>query len=137
MASPKQRGLAALVNKTVADGKRLVTAQVTLAKAELKSTAQDAGKVGIFVGIAVGSITLFVVFLLVTLAYVLVEIGLPVWAGFGIVTLFLLLVTIIAALLARAEAKKMNGPKVIVDEVQQTAKELEQTLGLPERSSTT
>jgi hypothetical protein len=137
MASPKQRGLAALVSKTFADGQRLVTAQVTLAKAELKSTAQEAGKVGIFVAVAIGSITLFVIFLLVTLAYVLVEIGLPVWAGFGIVALFLMIVTIIAALLARAEAKKMNGPKVIVDEVQQTAKELEQTLGLPERSSTT
>jgi hypothetical protein len=137
MASPNQRGLAAMVSKTVADGQRLVTAQMTLAKAELKSTAQDAGKVGIFIAIAVGSITLFVIFLLITLAYVLVEIGLPVWAGFGIITLFLLIVTIIAALLARAQAKKINGPKVIVDEVQQTAKELEQTLGLPERSSTT
>ena len=126
-----------MVSKTVADGQRLVTAQMTLAKAELKSTAQDAGKVGIFIAIAVGSITLFVIFLLITLAYVLVEIGLPVWAGFGIITLFLLIVTIIAALLARAQAKKINGPKVIVDEVQQTAKELEQTLGLPERSSTT
>lgn len=137
MASPKQRGLGAMVGKAFVDGQRLVTAQVALAKAELKTTAQDAGKVGIFIAVAIGSITLFVIFLLITLAYVLVEIGLPVWAGFGIITLSLLLITMIAALLARAQAKKINGPKIIVDEVQQTAKELEQTLGLPERSSTT
>lgn len=126
-----------MVSKTIADGQRLVTTQVALAKVELKSTAQDAGKVGIFIAVAIGSITLFVIFLLITLAYVLVAIGLPVWAGFGIVTLLLLFITTIAALLARAQAKKINGPKVIVDEVQQTARELEQTLSLPERSPTT
>lgn len=126
-----------MVSKTIADGQRLVTTQVALAKVELKSTAQDAGKVGIFIAVAIGSITLFVIFLLITLAYVLVAIGLPVWAGFGIITLLLLFITTIAALLARAQAKKINGPKVIVDEVQQTARELEQTLSLPERSPTT
>lgn len=126
-----------MVSKTIADGQRLVTTQVALAKVELKSTAQDAGKVGIFIAVAIGSITLFVIFLLITLAYVLVAIGLPVWAGFGIITLLLLFITTIAALLARAQAKKINGPKVIVDEVQRTARELEQTLSLPERSPTT
>ncbi len=132
-----QPSLGALIGRTVSQGQQLVKAQVSLAQAESKSTAQEAGKVGIFAAIALGSITLFTVFLLITLAYVLVALGLAVWAGFGIVALLLLITAIITALLARAQAKKMNGPKVIVDEVQQTAKELEQTLGLPERAPNT
>jgi hypothetical protein len=133
----QQPSLGALISRTVTQGQQLVKAQVSLAQAELKSTAQGAGKVGIFAVIALGCITLFTVFLLITLAYVLVALGLPVWAGFGIVALLLLITAIVAALIARAQAKKINGPKIIVDEVQQTAKELEQTLGLPERASNT
>lgn len=135
--APAQQSFGALINRTFAQGQQLVKAQVSLAQAELKSTAQEAGKVGVFAAIALGSVAMFTVFLLVTVAYVLVELGLPVWAGFGIVALLLLIVAIVTALLARAQAKKMNGPKVIVEEVQQTAKELETTLGLPERTHNT
>jgi len=126
-----------MISRTIAQGQNLVRAQISLTQAELKSTAQDAGKVGIFAAVALGSIVMFTIFLLVTLAYVLVELGLPVWAGFAIVTLLLLITAIIAALLARAQAKKMNGPKVVVDEFQRTAKELEQSLGLPGQTSST
>ena len=52
-----------------------------------------------------------VIFLLVTLAYVLVELGLPVWAGFGIVTLVLLLVGAIIALVGMRRAKTVHGPE--------------------------
>lgn len=132
MASPDHSSLAALIGQTVSDGQRLITAQVALAKAELQSTTKLAGKAAIFGVIALGSVTLFTIFLLVTIAYALVEFGLPVWAGFGIVTLVLLITAGIAGGLAVWKAKAINGPKVIVDELEQTATELRTTLGLPE-----
>ena len=74
--------------------------------------------------------TLFGIFLLITIAYVLVELGLPVWAGFGIVTLVLLLVAAIAGGLAVMRARQIDGPKVIVEELEQTVQELNATLGV-------
>jgi len=132
MTSPDQRSLAALISQTVSDGQRLIAAQVALAKAELQSTTKLAGKAAIFGLIALGSITLFTVFLLITIAYGLVALGLPVWAGFGIVTLILLLTAGIAGAVAVVKAKAINGPKVVVEELEQTATELSATLGLPE-----
>jgi hypothetical protein len=126
-----QASLGSLISRTISNGQQMVKSQITLAQAELKVTAQSAGKVGIFAVVAIGSLTLFTIFLLITLAYVLVELGLPVWAGFGIVTGVLLIVAIIMALLAKSQASKMNGPKVIIDELEQTKQEFEQTLGLP------
>jgi len=132
-----QASLGSLISRTISSGQQMVKSQITLAQAELKSTAQSAGKVGIFAVIALGSVTLFTIFLLVTIAYVLVELGLPVWAGFGIVTATLLIASIIAALLAKAQASKMNGPKIIIDEFEQTKQEFEQTLGLPPAANKT
>jgi hypothetical protein len=132
MASPDQRSLAELIGQTVADGQRLIAAQVALAKAELQSTTKLAGKAAIFGLIALGALTLFVVFLLITIAYVLVELGLAVWAGFGIVTLVLLITAGIAAAIAVMKAKAIDGPKVVVEEFETTAQELSATLGLPE-----
>jgi hypothetical protein len=132
MTSPDQRSLAALISQTVSDGQRLIAAQVALAKAELQSTTKLAGKAAIFGLIALGSITLFTVFLLITIAYGLVALGLPVWAGFGIVTLVLLITAGIAGAVAVVKAKSINGPKVVVEELEQTATELSATLGLPE-----
>jgi hypothetical protein len=132
MASPDQRSLAALIGQTVTDGQRLIAAQVALAKAELQSTTKLAGKAAIFGLIALGAVTLFVIFLLITIAYVLVELGLAVWAGFGIVTLVLLITAAIAGAIAVAKAKAIDGPKVVVEELESTAQELSATLGLPE-----
>ena len=53
-----------------------------------------------------------VIFLLVTLAYVLVQLGLPVWAGFGIVTTGSpLLVGAILVLVGHSRAKHVQGPE--------------------------
>jgi uncharacterized membrane protein YqjE len=131
----QQASLGSLIARTVSNGQQMVKSQITLAQAELKSTGEAAAKIGIFAIIAIGSVTLFTIFLLITVAYVLVELGLPIWAGFGIVAAFLLLVAIIMALLAKGQAGKLNGPKIVVEELQQTKQELEQTLGLPQSNS--
>ena len=75
---------------TVADNaSALVSAQVELAKAEIRQSAQQAGAAFGLIAFAIAVIGMGGIFLLVTIAYVLVQLGLPVWAGFGIVTLVL------------------------------------------------
>ena len=62
------------------------------------------------------------IFLLVTIAYVLVQLGLPVWAGFGIVTLVLFIVGLILLIVGRGHAKKVKGPERAVEQMEITKK---------------
>ena len=100
-----------LVRSAAADTTELVKQQIELTKTEFKENVRTAGSS--FGMLAVGGVILFlgVIFLLVTLAYVLVQLGLPVWAGFGIVTLVLLLVGAIICLVGIRRAKTVNGPE--------------------------
>ena len=65
------------------------------------------------------------IFLLVTLAYVLVALGLPVWAGFGIVTLVLFIAAAILGLLGKKESAKIKGPDRTIAQIEQTASTLQ------------
>ncbi len=105
------QGIIDLVRSAAADTTELVKQQIELTKAEIKQTARTAGSS--FGLLAAGGVILFlgVIFLLVTLAYVLVQLGLPVWAGFGIVTAVLLLVGAILVLVGRNRAKQVQGPE--------------------------
>lgn len=112
--------LKTLVTSAIADMQRLIKAQIELAKIEISGSAQAAAKTG---GLLTGAIVLAGtggLFLLVTIAYVLVALGLPVWAGFGIVTGVLFLVAVILGLLARSSAKKIKGPQRTIAEINKT-----------------
>lgn len=106
-----EAGIIELVRSAAADTTQLVQQQIELTKAEVKESMRTAGSS--FGMIVTGAFILLmgVIFLLVTLAYVLVELGLPVWAGFGIVTLVLLLVGGIIALVGMRRAKTVHGPE--------------------------
>jgi hypothetical protein len=84
--------------------------------------------------IVVGAVLAFLgfIFLLVTLAYVLVALGLPVWAGFGIVTLLLIIVAVLF-LVGRAGMKKIKGPERSIAAIEATKVAL---AGVPETPST-
>ncbi len=109
-----------LIQSVASDAQQLAKQQTELARTEIKSTEQGvAATGGMLIGAAVvGFLTL--VFLLVTLAYVLVAVGLPVWAGFGIVTLVLLIITAVLGLLGRKRAKTISGPKLAKAEFEKT-----------------
>lgn len=112
--------LLSLVNQVKADATRLVNAQVALTKAELSSTGQEAGKTGaLLIGAGVLAFLGFV-FVLVTLAYVLVALGLPTWAGFGIVALLLIIVAAVLGLLGRRTAQNIKGPVRAQAELEKT-----------------
>lgn len=123
-------GIRALLKSVTTDAKQLVQDQAELTKREVRTSSQQAGSTGgLFAGAAFIGI-LAVVFLLITLAYVLVAVGLPEWAGFGIVALALILVAAILAAAARGKAKKMsNGLELSKKELERTQQVLSGSAG--------
>ena len=71
------------------------------------------------------------IFLLVTFAYVLVALGLPVWAGFGIVTLVLFIVAAVLGLLGKKESAKIKGPDRTIVQIEQTKAALQSAVEQP------
>lgn len=120
----QQQSIAQLVTSATSDIKTLVNDQVELTKAEVKQTAQQAGKTFGLFGAAAFVGVLFIVFLLVTIAYVLVALGLPVWAGFGIVALVLLIVTGVLGFLGKKRADAIKGPEKAVEQFKATKQAL-------------
>lgn len=114
----------ALIKSVTVDGQRLAKAQAELARTEIKSSQKEATATGgMFIGAAAAG-GLGGIFLLVTIAYVLVALGLPVWAGFGIVTLVLFIVAAILGALGKKRAKSIEGLKVAKLELERTKQAL-------------
>jgi hypothetical protein len=109
-----------LLASVVADLQRLIKAQVELAKTEIAGSAAAAAKTGGLLTAALLIGGTGGLFLLVTIAYALVALGLPVWAGFGIVTLVLFLVTAVLILLGRSTAKGIHAPERTIAEIEKT-----------------
>ncbi|MFZ9987456.1 MAG: phage holin family protein [Candidatus Nanopelagicales bacterium] len=137
---PGEASLKALVAAAVADLQRLIKAQVALAKLELQQSGRAAGKTGILLVGALSMAGMGGIFLLVTLAYVLVALGLPVWAGFGIVALVLFLIAAVLGLLGKKESAKIKGPDRTIAQIEQTRAALQSAVepspeshALPER----
>lgn len=113
-----------LLSSVSSDAQHLLKAQVELTKTELKQAgSQAAGVGGMFVGAAAAGL-LGGLFLLVTIAYGLVALGLPTWGGFGIVTLVLIVVAAILALTGRSKSAKITGPQRAMTEWELTGKML-------------
>lgn len=98
-----------LVTAVTADAKKLAAAQAELAKIEMGSSGKQAGAAGgmFIAAAAVGGMG--GIFVLITIAYGLVALGLPEWAGFGIVALVLLLVAAVVGAVGATKAKKARG----------------------------
>ena len=116
MADPADTSIGDLVKRTVASGQRLIQAQKALLQSELQRTGEQVAATSIFAVIAIGTISLFTIFLLITIAYVFVAIGLPTWAGFGIVALVLLITAIVTGLIAKKKAEQITPPNLSLGE---------------------
>jgi len=109
-----------LVRSAAADTTELVKQQIELTKAELQQTVKTAGSSFGLLAAGAAIVGMGAIFLLVTIAYVLVQLGLPTWAGFGIVTLFLFIVGAILLLVGRKRAKTVQGPERTVAALEAT-----------------
>ena len=129
-----EASLKALVAAAVADLQRLVKAQIALAKLELQQTGRAAGKTGILLVSALSMAAMGGIFLLVTLAYVLVALGLPVWAGFGIVALLLFIVAAVLGLLGKKESERIKGPDRTIAQIDKTRAALQGAMEDPSQA---
>ncbi len=109
-----------LVRSAAADTTELVKQQIEPTKAELQQTVKTAGSSFGLLAAGAAIVGIGAIFLLVTIAYVLVQLGLPTWAGFGIVTLFLFIVGAILLLVGRKRAKTVQGPERTVAALEAT-----------------
>jgi len=112
--------IADLVRKTADDAKRLVQAQVSFTRAELKSSGEAVARTSIMAVVTIITISLFAIFILITIAFALAAMGLPTWAGFGLVSLFLLVSAVVTGLLTKRNASSIKGPDLSLAELRKT-----------------
>ncbi|BBY49616.1 membrane protein [Mycolicibacterium arabiense] len=101
--------IAELVSDLSAQTSRLVRDEMRLATAELKESAKHAGVGAGLIG-ASGLMAVFGVAALVTAAIAGLALVLPVWASALIVAVVLFVIAAVAALISKAQAKKVPPP---------------------------
>lgn len=124
-----QTSISTLMSSAVSDISTLVSDQIELTKTEIRSSAQTAGRAFGLLGAAAFIGLLFVIFLLVTIAYALVGLGLPTWAGFGIVSLVLLILAAVLGLVGYKKMNRVQGPKAAIAEIEATKMAFTSTKG--------
>ncbi len=116
-----EQSLKQLVTNTIGDGKRLLTAQVNLTTTELSQTKKTIGQISLLALIALFFIGMGGIFILIAIAYALVALGLPVWAGFLIVAVVLFVVAAILGIVIKGKGKFIKGPNVAREEWKKTS----------------
>jgi membrane protein implicated in regulation of membrane protease activity len=120
-----RRSIGELVSSIMEDFSTLIRGEIELAKAEMREAAKQAGTgAGLLAGAAFLGFFSFT-FLLVAAAYGLVAAGLPVWAGFLIVALVLLLIAAILGALGAKSLKQVKGPERAMAQKDATRKVIE------------
>lgn len=111
-----------LVSDASAQVSTLVRAEIELAKAELSATAKRAGVGAGFVTAAAVVALLSLPFLFVTLAEVLVAIGLPRWSAYLIVWGLFVIVAAVLALIGVRLVRRLRAPERTIETVKETAR---------------
>lgn len=120
MPPQPQPSLGSLLSRAVSDAQRLLQAQVALTRGEIKETTTKI-TIGSVLGLAtLGLVTFGTFFLLFTLVYVLVQVGLPTWASFLIITALLFVGAVVTALLAKRKFSSIEGPTLAREEFERT-----------------
>ena len=117
-----------LMRSAATDVTALISDQIELTKAELQVSAKTAGRAfGLLAAAAFLAVFLFL-FVLLTLAFVLNAVGLPMWAAFAIVTLILLIATAILALVGKKRADSIKPPERSIAQAEITASTVKGTI---------
>lgn len=116
--------LGQLVSQATADVQSLVRNQIELTKLEVSASAKEVvGDSAMLIAAGVLSLIGFI-FLLVTAAYGLVQLGLAPWLGFLIVAVIVLIVAAILAIVGRNRLQKVKGPEKAMQELKATRESL-------------
>ncbi|MFT4086757.1 MAG: phage holin family protein [Gordonia sp. (in: high G+C Gram-positive bacteria)] len=109
-----------LVKEATASASTLVRAEIALAKSELVTEAKKAGAGSGLLAVA-GVMLLYTSIFFFIFVGVLLDIWLPAWAAWGIVFLFLLIVTIVMTLVGVMLLKKLRAPEKTIESVKELA----------------
>jgi hypothetical protein len=120
MPPEPQPRISDLLSRAVTDAKRLATAQIALTKSELNQTTGTLAAGSIFGVAALGMVVLGTVFLLFTLVYVLVQLGLPIWASFLIITVLLFVGAAAFLFGAKQKFSSIKPPTLAIAEFEKT-----------------
>jgi hypothetical protein len=117
----QERTLGQLVASATQDISTLVRSEIALAKAEVSVQVKKAGVGGGLLAAAAVVVFYSVYFLFTTMAEGIQALGLPRWASFLIVTVFMLIVAAILGLLGVRKMKTVNPtPERTIAEAQET-----------------
>jgi len=121
MTTPTQPRLSELVTGATRDVQTLIRGEIQLAKDEVTVAVKKAG-VGAGFGVGALAIVLFAVLLFAfSLAFGIDEIfNWPLWSGFAIVGLLLVLLAALLGYLGVRKAKQIRGPEQTLLEVNKT-----------------
>lgn len=107
-----------LVKEASASASTLVRAEIALAKSELVTEAKKAGA-GSGLLVVAGVLLLYTSIFFFVFAGVVLDIWLPAWAAWGIVFLFLLIVSVVMILFGVRLLKKLRAPEKTIDSVKE------------------
>ena len=120
----QEQSIRKLIASVSADAQKLMKAQTELATTEFKGSQREAqATTGMFAGAAFTGL-IGAIFILVAIAYGLVALGLPAWAGFLIVAVVLLIIAAILGSLGKKRSKQIKGPELAKSEWDRTKKML-------------
>lgn len=107
--TPASGSLVDLIRGITDDTRRLVQQETQLARQELAEAGSKAGQGGALLLAAGVLLGYMLTFLLATVAWGMVALGLPAWAALGIITLLLLLLVVVLALVGRYQLQAAKG----------------------------
>lgn len=110
----------------------LVRSEVELAKSELKAEVKKAATGSIALVVAGVLMLVALPFIFVTLAEVLIMVGLPRWAGYLCIVGFFFVLAAVSALIGIRKIKKIKKPERTVDSMKKNA-EITRSFKKPEK----
>ena len=126
--SSEPKKLGQVVTELIADIQVLVRQQIDLAVAELKESGRRLLKSSILLIVAISVLMLSGLLAIISVAYVFVALGLPVWAGFLADAGLFAVVGVLLLLMAKSNASKIKAPTVAANEIQASINEISEQL---------
>lgn len=113
MSENQDKNLASMISSIMDDVTALIRGHIELAKLEIQESITNLLKSSLMFLVAVGFAWLGVIFSLFAVAYGIASAGLPVWAGFLIVALSLVLISIILVGMGRKRIQKAKTNRTV------------------------
>ncbi len=125
MTAPRtDRSIGQLVSDALEDVRSIVQHEKALLKAEVSRAAKAGGVGAGLVVAALGTLSLALVFLLITAAEALVAAGMTRWGGFLVVGGALLLLAILLGIIGAVLLKKVKAPQKAVEQGKGTVEDV-------------